>query len=352
MIRAGDLSLAGRLADAPGALAAHISAVYSAFDVAVQQPHGGIRVDFQTGTLNFAVQDTALAITITAISASDLFVLREAVISLIDGFDPAIVARLTWDRPLAKTLTPPNFRLGQVIAISRPGPHYLRLRIAAPELAAFAINGLHLRLLLPPEGRLPVWPGVSEAGRTIWPTGDDRLHDPVYTIRAIDPAAGWLDVDIFLHGRGRTCHWAETVQPGAEVGLIGPGGGWLPTARHLVLAGDETALPAIARILESAAPDTQGAALILTPSPAAMQPIACPPGIRLRWLYRSAGDSLEQAIAGLVLPGQDVPGGRHLWIAGEKAEAQRLRARYCAITGWAKGETTISGYWTDGDVPA
>ncbi len=279
MIHAGDLSLAGRLPGASGALAAHIGAVYAGYDMDVQQPDGSIRVDFPTGAIRFARGEGGLAIGVTALSATDLFVLREAVVSLIDSFDPELAALLIWDRPLARTNHPPNFRHGTVIAVSHPGPHFTRVRIAATNLAPFAISGLHLRLLQPPKGRTPVWPTVSDTGRTVWATGEDALHDPVYTIRAIDAVAGWLDVDIFLHGRGRTCRWASAVRPGDEVGLTGPGGGYLPTARTLVLAGDETALPAIARILETVAADTTGQALILVPSPAAMQPLAAPPGV-------------------------------------------------------------------------
>lgn len=344
MIHAGDLALAGRLPGASGALAAHIGAVYAGYDMDVQQPDGSIRVEFPTGTLRFAPDDSGLAVAITALSPTDLFVLREAVVSLIDSFDPVLSAALIWDRPLAKTIHPPNFRHATVVAVSRPGPHFARLRIAAADLAPFAINGLHLRLLLPPVGRSPVWPMVSDTGRTVWAKGDDALHDPVYTIRAIDAAAGWLEVDIYLHGRGRTCHWAASVQPGAALGLIGPGGGFLLTARNLVLAGDETALPAIARLLENAAPDASGQALILVPSATAIQPLAAPPGVTLRWLFRTAGDTLTAALAGVRMPPS---GDRHLWVAAERTEMQALRTIYCPANGWAKSETTLAAYWTD-----
>ncbi|WP_426034986.1 siderophore-interacting protein [Cypionkella sp. TWP1-2-1b2] len=344
MIRADDLALTGRVLDAPGALAAHLAEVYAAFDPAAL-PQGGLRVNFTSGSLSFAPGEQAMLISVTAMSATDLFVLREAVAGLVEGFDAPLGPRLIWDRALPKLQTPPNFRQGRVLAISHPGAGYVRLRIAADHLAPFAISGFHLRLLLPAEGRVAVWPLVSDAGRTVWPAGDDKLHDPVYTIRAIDPAAGWLEVDIFLHGEGRTCRWAEGVQRGALVGLIGPGGGYLPMARHLALVGDETALPAIARILEAAAPDTLGQVLILVPDASAVQPLACPAGVELRWLFRSAGDSLEGGLATMKLPAAGRAGGRHLWIAGERAQCQRLRGQFNAASGWAKGETTISGYW-------
>jgi NADPH-dependent ferric siderophore reductase len=351
MIRAEDLRLSGRIMAAPGALAAHIAGVYAGYDMGTALPEGGLRVEFSMGVLDFLPAEGALTVAITALSPADLFVLREAVESLIEGFDTALLERTVWDRPAPRLAHPPNFRLGRVLAVSRPGQGFIRLRIGAEDLAPYAVTGLHLRLLLPPEGRAAVWPSVSDQGRTIWPKGEDALHNPVYTIRAIDPAAGWLEVDIYLHGRGRTCHWAQAVQVGAEVGLIGPGGGFIPTERHLVMLGDETALPAMARILETLGPEVQGQALILVAGPQAMQAVACPEGITLRWLFRSAGDSLEGALAGLGLPAADAPGGRHLWISGEKAAIQRLRPLYGPATGWQRGETTISSYWTDEATP-
>ncbi|GLS85959.1 siderophore-interacting protein [Cypionkella aquatica] len=351
MIRVDDLALTGRIHDAPGAFAAHVAELYAAFDTA-SLPCGGLRINFDSGSITLQVAERGLAIAITAISASDLFVLREAVAGLVDGFDATLTPRLIWDRALPKLTTPPNFRQGRIVAISTPGAGYIRLRIAADHLAPFAVSGLHLRLLLPPQGRSPVWPSVSDTGRTVWPSGADKLHDPVYTIRAIDPAAGWLELDIFVHGHGRTCAWALAVKRGAEVGLIGPGGGYLPMARHLVLLGDETALPAIARILENAAPDTLGQALILLPDARAVQAIAAPPGVQIRWLSRASGDTLDTALATTTLPRAGLAGGRLLWIAAERAFCQRLRAQFTPATGWAKSETMIAAYWTAADVQA
>lgn len=351
MIRADDLALTGCVLDAPGALAAHLGEVYASFDPAAL-PCGGMRVAFPSGSISFSLAERGMAVAVTAVSSTDLFVLREAVSGLVEGFDPTLGPRLVWDRALPKMQTPPNFRQGRVVAISCPSAGFIRLRIAADHLAPFAVSGLHLRLLLPPKDRAPVWPSVSDAGRTVWPGGDDKLHDPVYTIRAIDPAAGWLDVDIFLHGRGRTCHWATSLQRGAVVGLIGPGGGYLPMARHLVLAGDETALPAIARILQEAAPDTVGQAMILISDETARQQIAAPPAVQITWVYRNSGETLETALPKVALPRAGLAGGRQLWIAAERGECQRLRAVFNTDTGWAKTETMIAAYWTDTNVPA
>ena len=43
-----------------------------------------------------------MLISVTAMSATDLFVLREAVTGLIEGFDATLGPRLIWDRALPK----------------------------------------------------------------------------------------------------------------------------------------------------------------------------------------------------------------------------------------------------------
>ncbi|PZR00111.1 MAG: siderophore-interacting protein [Cereibacter sphaeroides] len=348
MIRAGELTLNGRLPDAPGALAAHVGAVYGAHDMAESLPGGGILVTVATGAISFLPAEAGMEVRIIAVSEADLFVLREAVSSLVEAFDAGL--SVIWDRPLVGGAYPPNFRIAQVVAKSRPGAGFLRIRLTAAHLGPFAVNGLHLRLLLPPEGRGVVWPSVSDQGRTVWPAGEDALHNPVYTIRSIDPVAGWMDLDIYLHGRGRTCHWAEEVAPGAIVGIVGPGGGDMLRAGHMVLAGDETALPAIARILEAAPQDAKGEAMILVSGLEHQQEIAIPPGICLRWLHRGKGETLEAALRDIAMPAADAAGGRHLWIATERTEATRLRAEYRERGSWGRGEVTVAAYWTDTDV--
>lgn len=79
-----------------------------------------------------------------------------------------------------------------------------------------------------------------------------------YTIRALDRAAGTLQIDFVLHAdehgqdHGTVSGWVRTARPGDEVGLSGPrSGGFalLPDTRWVWLAADATALPAVQSIL-------------------------------------------------------------------------------------------------------
>lgn len=87
---------------------------------------------------------------------------------------------------------------------------------------------------------------------------DDALHRPVYTVRHIDPTAGWIEFDVFRHLGGRTSKWAETASPDDVVGILELGRGKLIQRSRWLIAGDEAAFPAIARLLEAQAENTTG----------------------------------------------------------------------------------------------
>ncbi|MGQ4819886.1 siderophore-interacting protein, partial [Enterococcus faecium] len=74
-------------------------------------------------------------------------------------------------------------------------------------------------------------------------------------------------------------------QPGALLGIAGAASLAERSARWLLLIGDETALPAISRLLAAAPPETLGAAYLEVAGPEEEQPLVAPPGIALHWLH-------------------------------------------------------------------
>jgi NADPH-dependent ferric siderophore reductase len=72
-----------------------------------------------------------------------------------------------------------------------------------------------------------------------------------YTIRRIDAAAGWVDIDFVLYeAPGPAGDFALSARIGDICGMSGPCGLGIKPAGRYLLAGDETALPAIAGIAE------------------------------------------------------------------------------------------------------
>ena len=65
-----------------------------------------------------------------------------------------------------------------------------------------------------------------------------------------------LDVEIVLHGAGPLSTWAASARPGAHLAVAGTGRGYTvdPDGLDVLLAGDESAVPAIGVLLGALPP--------------------------------------------------------------------------------------------------
>ena len=232
----------------------------------------------------------------------------------------------------------PNVRLtvATVDDVRQISPSFRRVRLRG-DFTPFVTGGLHFRFLLGPPG-VPL-PTVGPEG-LVWPGSPQDWHRPAYTVRKLDPAGGWIDVDIFLHDGGRVTAWTETLKGGEEVGLTGPGGGGLGQGGWQGLIGDETALPVVLRMIEALPPEARGQAFIRVPHAEDTQDVALPPGFRLHWI---TGRPLTHLLDELSPPA----GNRFLFFAGEKAEAEQARL-WMTARGIEKGESRAAAYWTLG----
>ncbi|MTE00564.1 siderophore-interacting protein [Paracoccus sp. YIM 132242] len=265
-----------------------------------------------------------------------LHALRETVTAHLAEHLPG--QRIAWsalDRP---GTFPPNFSLARVAGVTRIGTDFLRLRLEGGDLARFARDLIHFRLVLQPPGTAnPAWPVIGNDGQTLWPKGAAALHRPAYTVRHIDPVAGWLETDIFIHDGGRACGFAQNAAPGTAVGLTGPGGGGVAQGDSLLIGGDETAYPALARTLEAAAPDATGKCHLF--GARADYPLPPHPGIRV--IHAPGG---EAALADrLRREGTDA---RQIWLATERSRLAVLKAAIIDNLGIDKARTHLAAYWS------
>jgi NADPH-dependent ferric siderophore reductase len=193
-------------------------------------------------------------------------------------------------------------------------------------------------------------------GRIGWPEGEDEISVRYYTIRSLDVERRQMTIDFVLHEDcGKRMPGAEfglNAQPGDRAGLLGPGAGGMPVAKDLILAGDETALPAIARMIELATPDMKVHAIIEVADKSEEQALTCASqNFSIEWLHRNGA---EASTAGLLEPAvaarlEGLGPDTFVWVACEKTEAQAIRARLKAhgldrsrmssITYWRRGYT-------------
>lgn len=154
-------------------------------------------------------------------------------------------------------------------------------------VAAFRTEGAddYVKIFLPEAGSTePVLPEQHD-GHLHWPERPAPVARS-YTVRRFDADAGELDLDFVLHGHGIAGNWARTTKPGDTVHLAGPKVSTIPPigADWWLLAGDETALPAIAHYIDSHDDSIPVHAAVLVDGPEEEQHDV--PGIT--WVHRRA----------------------------------------------------------------
>jgi NADPH-dependent ferric siderophore reductase len=213
-------------------------------------------------------------------------------------------------------------------------PRMLRIVFGGAALAGFNWNGpaAHIKLILGESTD----PQVRPLSRT-------------YTPRHFDAQRLELTVDFVLHGAGPAAAWAAQAEVGQPMLIAGPGRCYAinPQAQWLLLAGDESALPAIATILE-VVPATVRTQVLLEVNDAADEfAIAAPrANLTLQWLHRlgTAGAELMAAVAGFEAP----EGTGNVYVACEADAMRRIRRHLLVERALPREWVTTRGYWKHG----
>ncbi|WP_024795664.1 siderophore-interacting protein [Tomitella biformata] len=202
-------------------------------------------------------------------------------------------------------------------------------------------------LLAHPETGLPTLPEQLD-GRLDWSAESIELAR-TYTVREYDPAAGRVVVDFVQHTGGLAANWANSVRAGDRLDLAGPkGSAPLPDGLDwLILAGDETALPAIGRCLADAPAGLAITVVIEVAHPEHRQDLPTAADVDIRWLYRSAG---SPGLAAAVQELGPRAGSGYAWAAGEANMLRPIRQHLRAYCGLTKDRVEIVGYWRQQEV--
>jgi NADPH-dependent ferric siderophore reductase len=250
-------------------------------------------------------------------------------------------------------VTAPDLRPVDVLtvaAVTQVTPSVRRVLLSGSE-AAVAAAGPTVNVLVPRVGdRAPRWPHVARDGRIVWPDGAHGVSLRSYTARRQDPAAGEVEMDFVLHGDGPAAAWAGAAEAGAVLGVAGGGALGDRSAGWLLLAGDETALPAISRILASAPATTAGIVFVEVAGPYEEQPLPAPAGMTVRWLHRGGTPPGESTLLADAVAGLDRPAGDDLfaWVAAESAAVRTVRADLRGRWGLGRAQHHAIGYWRRG----
>jgi NADPH-dependent ferric siderophore reductase len=245
---------------------------------------------------------------------------------------------------------PPRFRRTAVQRVRRVSPRLVGVTLMGDELAGFTVElpAASVRLLLPPPGTtelvIPEWNG----NEFLLPDGS-RPTIRTFTPRrvAADPPA--LDVEVVLHGGGAASAWAERAAAGAVVAVSGPGRGYAVDrdAPRFLLAGDETAIPAISQLLEALPAETPVDVHIEVAQPDARLVLPSHPHANVAWHDLAAGAAPGDALVTAIRDAHIAAEAR-VWVAGEAAGVQRVRRHLFAERGLPRAQASVRGYWKRG----
>lgn len=242
----------------------------------------------------------------------------------------------------------PRPRMVQVSQVEKPTPGCVRVTFTGEELKDYTMRGpaAHIKVYFGEPGSAgPVLPEWGPEG-PILAEGQRMPTSRTYTPRAFHADSNELVVEFMLHGEGLASTWAIGAKPGDELAVGMPGGPYeVEPADWYVLAGDESALPGIATILEEL-PDASSAHVIVeVAGPDEERPGLAP---KVTWLHRNgaaAGRALEQAVRDLELPEGD---GR-IWVGCEAGVMREIRKHLLFDRGLDRSVIHTHGYWKQGD---
>ena len=229
--------------------------------------------------------------------------------------------------PQPRRRPPP--RQVEVMSVSRLTPRLVSVELGGEALAGFAIEAptSHVKVFLPGDG--PEAPVVR-----------------TYTPRRFDEAARTLEVQFVIHGEGPASAWAEQAKPGDQLAVRGPGGRFRldPSVERWWIAGDESAVPAIATLLEALPPSASAEVHVEAAGPDDEIPLLSPAQATITWHYRRTpqawGVELDDAARSA-----SIPAGAQVWVACEAAAMRGIRRYLLAERQVPAASLVTRGYW-------
>jgi NADPH-dependent ferric siderophore reductase len=235
------------------------------------------------------------------------------------------------------------------------GPAMVRVTFGGPDLDEFLGGGRDQRitLFLPhPHQRHPVLPATAGSDWFHrWQAMNPQLRavPRTYTVREHRLNPDELDVDFAGPGAGPASRWAANTRPGDRVVALGPvtpdntGVGFRPEfdPDWVLLAGDESALPAIEAILRWLPTELPTRVFVQTAQAADIRPLTRSGRPEVTWLIRDNGADLCAAVRAARLP----TGRGYAWVAGEAGASRRIHRHLREERGLPGAAVSVGEYW-------
>jgi NADPH-dependent ferric siderophore reductase len=233
----------------------------------------------------------------------------------------------------------PKRRSLTVESVTRLTPKMLRVTLTSPDLRDF--------VSLSPDDHIKVFLPDPKSPRGM------EMRD--YTPRAFDAARGALTIDFALHEAGPATSWALNASPGDRLDIGGPRGSSVAPDDfdHYLLIGDETALPAIGRMVEGLRAGVPVTTIVVVDGPQEAQHFETRADWRPVWVFRDRAQGDEGVLLREAARGWQAPeGDGYVWIAAEARAARLLRDYMLDERRHPKAWLKAAGYWVRGEAGA
>lgn len=243
----------------------------------------------------------------------------------------------------------------EVLQAEQLSPHFVRITLGGDDLRSWRSLGFDqwFRLALPvvDDARFDKLSDRFDTRGFLRYLTLPKATRPVirnYTVREFRADTGQMDVDFVVHGtEGVAGPWAASFPLGSPVALIDQGCGYRPVtgAKRVILAGDESALPAVLGILRDLPAYSIGTAIIEIPHMEDRQPVIAPAGMEVQWIVRDPGARPgAEALAAVrkLRFGQEPVSA---FFAGEQQLATGSRRHLVKECGVPKASVDFTGYW-------
>jgi len=239
-----------------------------------------------------------------------------------------------------------------VVSTETITPHLIRVWFTGPGFDAIAARtqtDAYVKLVFLRDGvdyPEPLDLGVVQ--ETLPPEAQPTLR--TYTVQQVDDENRRFAIDFVVHGdEGIAGPWAVRAQAGDKLPMMGPGGGYSPSAEadfHFLVA-DETALPAVGAALRGMPTGARGVVYAETGDPADQVALPLPDGFEVYWVRRVGEDHSQLRDAVLAAPWPD--GVVQVFAHGEAEVTMRgLRPYFRRERAVPASLASISGYWRHG----
>lgn len=214
----------------------------------------------------------------------------------------------------------------QVLRREPISEHLVRLVLGGPGLTGFTSTGV------PDE-----WVGLVVPA---------QFQSRYYTVRSW--ARGELTLDVVVHDDGLVTEWASTDCVGQTCTLTEPKGSFaMPDdARWLMLVGDLTAMPAMARITEWVSSLIEPVEITVWAQVPDDLSGYLPSDTDVRWLESpgAGGSGLASVVETIEWP----TGDGYFWMAGESAQMRAIRKHLMRVRRLPASAYDVMGYWRGG----